>query len=105
MYVSTPKKTSFSVILHLLLYEFYSINLGFSSVSLVCQPMSKMSATDRSAFVGWLLDYLVGWMAVVTWWVGCVVTPGWLAAWEKVDVANWMQIDLLCFSQIEATIF
>ena len=62
-------------------------------------------ATDRSAFVGWLLDYLVGRMAVVAWWVGCMVMPGWLAAWKKVDVANWMQIDLLCFSQIEDTIF
>ena len=77
----------------------------FSPVSLVCQPKSKMSATDRSAFVGWLLDYLDGWMAVVAWWVGCMVKPGWLAAWKKVDVANWMQIDLLCFSQIEDTIF
>ena len=74
-------------------------------VSLVCQPKSKMSATDRSPFVGWLLDYLVGWIAVVAWWVGCMVMPGWLAAWKKVDVANWMQRDLLCFSQIEDTIF
>ena len=60
-----------------------------------------MSATDRSAFVGWLLDYLVGRMAVVAWWVGYMAMPGWLAAWKKVDVANWMQMDLLCFSQIE----
>ena len=49
-----------------------------------------MYTTDRSAFVGWLLEYLVGWMAVVAWWVGCMVMPGWLAAWKKVDVANWM---------------
>ena len=74
-------------------------------VSLVCQPKSKMYTTDRSAFVGWLLDYLVGWMAVVAWWAGCMVMPGWLAAWKKVDVANWMQRDLLCFRQIEDTIF
>ena len=80
-------------------------SIFFPPVSLVCQPKSKMSATDRSAFVGWLLDYLVGWMAVVVWWVGCIVMPGWLAAWKKVDVANWMQIDLLCFRQIEDTIF
>jgi len=64
-----------------------------------------MSVTDRSPFVGWLLDYLVGRMAVVAWWVGCMVMPGWLASWKKVDVANWMQTDLLCFSQIEDTIF
>ena len=81
------------------------IQLILFPVSLVCQPKSKMSATDRSAFVGWLLDYLVGWMAVVAWWVGCMVMPGWLAAWKKVDVANWMQIDLLCFRQIEDTTF
>ena len=74
-------------------------------VSLVCQPKSKMYTTDRSAFVGWLLDYLVGWMAVVAWWAGCMVMPGWLAAWKKVDVAKWMQRDLLCFRQIEDTIF
>ena len=74
-------------------------------VSLVCQPKFKMSATDRSAFVGWLLDYLVGRMAVAAWWAGCMVMPGWLAAWKKVDVAKWMQRDLLCFRQIEDTIF
>ena len=34
-----------------------------------------------------------------------MVMPGWLAAWKKVDVTNWMQIDLLCFRQIEDTIF
>ena len=65
----------------------------------------KTRFSDRSAFVGWLLDYLVGRMAVVALWVGYMVMPGWLAAWKKVDVANWMQIDLLCFSQIEDTIF
>ena len=69
------------------------------------QPKSNMFATDRSPFVGWLLDYLVGRMAVVVWWVGCMVMPGWLASWKKVDVANWMQTDLLCFRQIEDTIF
>ena len=74
-------------------------------VSLVYQPKSKMSATDRSPFVGWLLDYLVGWMAVVAWWVGCMVMPGWMTAWKKVDLANKMQVDLLCFSQIEDRIF
>ena len=42
---------------------------------------------------------------MVVWWVGCMVMPGWLAARKKVDVANWMQIDLLCFSQMEDTIF
>ena len=53
----------------------------FSPVSLVCQPKSKMSATDRSAFVGWLLDYLgwmdvsgclVGWLLGNAWLVGCL---------------------------------
>ena len=78
---------------------------SLSPVSLVCQPKSKMSATDRSAFVGWLLDYLVGRMVVVAWWAGCMVMPGWFAAWKNVDVANWMQRDLFCFSQIEDTIF
>ena len=106
MSVSIPQKRhGFQQIVHLFLYEFYSIHLVFSPVCLVCQPKSKMSVTDRSPFVGWFLDYLVGWMAVVAWWVGCMVMPGWLAAWKKVDVANWMQIDLLCLSQIEDTIF
>ena len=64
-----------------------------------------MSATEISPVVGWLLDYLVEWMAVVAWWVGYMVMPVWLAAWKKADVANWMQIDLFCFSQVEDTTF
>ena len=73
--------------------------------SFFSMPAEVQKVRCRSAFVGWLLDYLVGWMAMVAWWVGYMVMPGWLAAWKKVDVANWMQRDLLCFRQIEDTIF
>ena len=81
MYVSTPKKTSFSVILHLLLYEFYSINLGFSSVSLVCQPMSKNVHYRQislcrlvAGLLGWMdgSGYLVGWLRGNAWLAGCL---------------------------------
>ena len=51
--------------------------------------------------VAWWVNWLLG----NAWLVGCLVMPGWLAAWKTVDVANWMQIDLLCFRQIEDTIF
>ena len=103
MSVSISKKTRFSVKFTFIAVWF----LGFfpPPVSLVCQPKSKMSATEISPVVGWLLDYLVEWMAVVAWWVGYMVMPVWLAAWKKADVANWMQIDLFCFSQVEDTIF
>ena len=53
-----------------------------------------------------LVAGLLGWMdgsgCLVAWLLG----NAWLVgAWKKVDVANWMQRDLLCFRQIEDTIF
>ena len=72
--------------------------------SLFSMPAEVQHVRYRQISLCRLVAGLIGWMDGSGCIVGCLHGNAWLVGCLE-EVAKWMQLDLLCFGQIEDTIF